>query len=155
VHKAPVGFLHQRHGVLRGELAAGALQLQRALHHGGLDGQRVVGHAGKLVGMGRAFGLAAKVHRAGHAQVGQQGLVLRGEARQVVGAKEPPPLHLLPAMAGVAAQVAEIGDASKRQGAGRKTGGRRVVVWLLQWHGGGAGLGKACEHAMTQLSPCG
>ena len=117
VHKAPIGFLHQRHGVLCGELAAGALQLEGALHHGGFDGQRVVGHAGELVGLGRAFGLATKVHRPGHAQVGLQGLVLRREASQVVGAKEPPPFHRPPAMAGVAAQVAEIGDAGKRQGA--------------------------------------
>jgi hypothetical protein len=48
VHKAPVGVLHQPHGVLCGQRLARALQLQGALDHGGLDGERVVGHAGQL-----------------------------------------------------------------------------------------------------------
>ena len=125
MHKAPVSFLHQRHGVLRGELAAGALQFQRTLHHGGLDGQRVVGHARQCVGIRGAFGLSAKVHRAGHAQIGQQGLILPRERGQVVGSEDAPPLHLLPAVADVAAQVAEVGGPGERERA-RGAGGRRV-----------------------------
>ena len=81
MHKAAVGFLHQAHGILRGDAVARALQFQGALHHSGLDGQQVVGHAGQCIGVGSAFGLAPEVHRAGHAQLGQQGLVLRGQAR--------------------------------------------------------------------------
>ena len=136
VHKAQVGLLHQPHGILRGELAAGALQVEGALDHGGLNGQRVVGHAGQRVGMGRAFGLAAKIYRAGHAQLGQQRLVLWRKARQMVGPKEPPPPHRPPTMARVAAQVAEVGDTGERERAGG-AGGMRGGLLL---HGQGAGV---------------
>ena len=41
--QSPVGFLHQPHGVLRGQRVALLLQGQRTVDDGGLNGERVVG----------------------------------------------------------------------------------------------------------------
>ena len=99
-------------------MAVFSLQLQRALYHRGFDVQRVVGHAGQRVGIRGAFGLAPKVHCAGHTQVGQQGLVFGRQACQVVGAEDATLFHGLPTMPHIAAEVTEVGGACEREGSG-------------------------------------
>lgn len=53
-----------------------------------------------------------------YAQLGQQGLVLGGQGGEVVRAKDAPPLHGPPAVAGVAAQVPKVGGACEGEGSG-------------------------------------
>ena len=122
VHEAAVGLLHQRHRVLRRQRPAFALQLDGALHHRGFDGQLVVLHLRQQVGELGALALAAEIHRARDAQGGQACPVVRREPGQVVGAEDAPPRHFAPAVAGVAAQVAEIAGTRQRHGAGQRFG---------------------------------
>ena len=56
----------------------------QALHHGGLDGQRMLQYRRQAVGRGFALGMAAEVERPGQPQRGQRGLVGGGQLAQVL-----------------------------------------------------------------------
>jgi hypothetical protein len=79
-----------------------------ALHHGRLDGQRMLRHAGQRVRRGRALFDAAKVERARQLQRLQTCVVGRRQVGQVVGAEQAAPAQRAAAVADVAAEVAEV-----------------------------------------------
>ena len=116
-HEIAVGQAHQLGGAFGRQRLAGGQDALHALHHGRLDGQGVLLHAGESVGGAGTLANAAKVKRALDAQPIEHLRVLRGQPRQMVRSKQRAPAHLLAVDRAVAAQVTEIAGAGQVQAA--------------------------------------
>ena len=123
VHEAAVGVLHQLLGMGGREVVACSDQGAGALHHGGLDDERMAGNARPFVGQVGAFHLAPEVRAARELQAMQHVQVRRAEAGQVVSTEQRAPAHAPAIQARVATEVSEVGGAVQADGARGRRGG--------------------------------
>ena len=119
-HKIAVSLLHQVSGQRSSHRRARIQQSLHTLNHRRLNRQRMHCSVRQAADHLRALSNTAEIAYPVQAESRQDGLILGGEASQVIRAKQPTPPNDMTIPRGIAAQITKIGGPCKRQMPGQR-----------------------------------